>query len=66
MRKNKKRSTIMSLLLVFALLLQPTVSLAKNGEKSTKKNSDVVIDVRDFGADPTGVSDSAEAIWKAL
>ena len=66
MRKNKKRSTIMSLLLVFALLLQPTVSLAKNGEKSTKKNSDVVIDVRDFGADPTGVNDSAEAIWKAL
>lgn len=56
----------MSLLLIFALLLQPTVSLAKDGEESAKKNNGVVIDVRDFGADPTGVNDSAEAIWKAL
>lgn len=66
MKKNRKRSRIMSLLLIFALLLQPTVSLAKDGEESAKKNNGVVIDVRDFGADPTGVNDSAEAIWKAL
>ena len=30
MKKNRKRSRIMSLLLIFALLLQPTVSLAKD------------------------------------
>lgn len=66
MKKNRKRSRIMSLLLIFALLLQPTVSLAKDGEESAKKNNGVVIDVRVFGADPTGVNDSAEAIWKAL
>lgn len=63
---KRKRSTMMSLLLVFALLIQSTVSMAAGKEESAKKNSDVLIDVLDFGADPTGVNDSAEAIWEAL
>ena len=43
------------------LILQPLIANA--GEK---KESNVVINVLDYGTDPSGVNDSAVAIWKAL
>ncbi|WP_461815739.1 NPCBM/NEW2 domain-containing protein [Faecalimonas sp.] len=66
MKRNTKRNIIMSILLVFTLLVQPMVSLAQSKDGNEKKNGTIVIDVLDFGADPTGVNDSAESIWNAL
>ncbi len=48
-------------ILSLMLILQPLIANA--GEK---KESNVVINVLDYGADPSGVNDSAVAIWKAL
>lgn len=65
MKKHKTIGKVLSLLLALSLLFQPITGLAKKEEKTTKK-SDIVIDVLEFGADPTGINDSAEAIWNAL
>ena len=65
MKKHKTMSRILSLLLALTLLFQPMTGLAKQDKKGTTK-SGIVIDVLEYGADPTGINDSAEAIWKAL
>ena len=64
MKKHKTMSRILSLLLALTLLFQPMTGLAKQDKKGTTK-SGIVIDVLEYGADPTGINDSAEARWKA-
>ena len=59
MRKTLKQ--ILCTLLALCVILQPVAVFA---EEPTAGN--IVIDVQDFGADPTGVKDSTEAIWNAL
>lgn len=49
-------------MLSLMLMLQPLTTNARE----EKKESDVVIDVLDYGADPNGVNDSAVAIWEAF
>lgn len=65
MKRKKTISRILGLFLVLTLLFQPMTGLAKKDKKGAEK-SDIVIDVLEYGADPTGINDSAEAVWKAL
>lgn len=64
--KTKKR--ILAFMLAFCMI---TVSMSTFGysaqaKEKEPKASEVVIDVTDFGADPTGTADSAVAIQKAI
>ena len=64
----KKSKRILSLLLA-ALMLLGTVSslpMTVSAAKPESAAADVVINPVDYGADPSGVKDSTDAIWKAL
>ena len=60
MRTNLKR--LLCLLLTLCLLTQPLTAAAFAAPAS----NEIVVNATDYGADPSGVADSAEAIWNAL
>lgn len=56
-----------SMLLAAALCLSPYAPLFSTQILATEVNPETtVIDVTDFGADPTGMSDSTEAVEEAI
>ena len=58
----KQKRKFLAWLLLLALIFTSIPAIPANAESA----SDKVIDVLDYGADPTGETDSTEAIWNAL
>ena len=60
----KTARKMLAWVLMFAMILTGMPLTAS--EAKAAEGSDVVINALDYGADPTGAADSAEAIWAAL
>lgn len=61
----KVRKRFLPLLLAFSLISANLVPMQSDAA-GKKEKSEVIIDVTDYGADPTGASDSAVAIQEAI
>ena len=67
MRKKRGTFKLFTLILTTFILISNVQSVNVNAlDLFNKKNNNTVIDVTDFGADPSGMEDSAIAIWNAL
>lgn len=61
---KKEWKVAISGLLALCMTVQPGLSAIPAVQ--AKETGQVIIDASDYGADPTGASDSTEAIWDAL
>lgn len=66
MKKRKEQVNIFIAVLLAVSMLLPSLSAAAGEKEPVKAGKEYVIDVTDYGADPTGVKDSTEAVWDAL
>lgn len=66
MKRRKEHVNIFIAVLLAVSMLLPSISAAAREQEPVETGKENVIDVTDYGADPTGVKDSAEAVWDAL
>lgn len=66
MKKRKEQVNIFIAVLLAVSMLLPSLSAAAGEKERVEAEEEYVIDVTDYGADPTGVKDSTEAVWDAL
>lgn len=66
MKKRKEQVNIFIAVLLAVSMLLPSLSAAAGEKERVEAGEEYVIDVTDYGADPTGVKDSTEAVWDAL
>ncbi|WP_044296133.1 InlB B-repeat-containing protein [Robinsoniella peoriensis] len=64
-RRKEHINIFIAVLLVISIIL-PSLSAAAKEKETVQTQKATVIDVTDYGADPTGVKDSTEAVWDAL
>lgn len=64
-RRKEHINIFIAVLLVISIIL-PSLSAAAKEKETVQTQKATVIDVTDYGADPTGVKDSTESVWDAL
>ena len=64
-RRKEQVNIFIAVLLVVSMLL-PSLSAAAREKSLVETGEENIVDVTEYGADPTGVKDSAQAVWDAL